>query len=321
MPAHRPFRFGTGIPSVPSREAWVTQARKAEELGYATIGAGGHPGLGQYISPLPAMMAIADATTTVRLGCLFANDFQNPVLLAMAAATLDFLSDGRLELGIGSGWHARDYAVCGIPFDPPRVRIDRLAEAVTLIKRLFNDGPVTFTGSHYQVEAADLLLKPTQQPHPPLFIGGGGRRILTLAAREADIVGLDPKATAAGAKDLATATAEAVDQQVAWVREAAGVRFPDLELHISVLAVVVTDDRRTAAEQVEATIAGLPPSLVANPLSADQILEWPQALIGTVEQIVEDLQARRERYGISYIGIPGESMEAFSPVVARLHGT
>jgi probable F420-dependent oxidoreductase len=252
---------------------------------------------------------------------LFANDFQNPVQLAMAAATLDFLSDGRLELGIGSGWLAQDYAVCGIPFDPPGVRIDRLEEAVTLIKRLFDGGPVTFTGSHYQVEEADLLLKPAQQPHPPLFIGGGGRRVLTLAAREADIVGLDPKATAAGAKDLATATAEAVDQQVAWVREAAGVRFRDLELHINVLTVIVTDDRQRAAEDVAAMLTTLPPSLVVNPLGADQILAWPQALIGTVEQIAEDLLARRERYGISYIGIPGESMEAFSPVVAQLHGT
>jgi alkanesulfonate monooxygenase SsuD/methylene tetrahydromethanopterin reductase-like flavin-dependent oxidoreductase (luciferase family) len=143
MLTHRPFRFGTGMLPAPSRDAWVAQARKAEDLGYATIGAGGHPGLGAYFSPLPALMAIADATSEVRLSCLFANDFQNPVQLAMAAATLDFLSDGRLELGIGSGWLARDYAVCGIPFDPPRVRIDRLAGAVTLIKRLFDHGPVT----------------------------------------------------------------------------------------------------------------------------------------------------------------------------------
>ena len=293
----------------------------AEELGYATIGAGGHPGLGAYFSPLPALMAIADATSQVCLSCLFANDFQNPVLLAMAAATLDFLSDGRLELGIGSGWLAQDYAACGIPFDPPRVRIDRLAESVTLIKRLFDGGPVTFTGSHYQVEEANLVLKPAQQPHPPLFIGGGGRRVLTLAAREADIVGLDPKATAAGAKDLATSTAEAVDQQVAWVREAAGARFrrPGAPHQ----CVDGDRDRRSAAaaaEDVAAMLATLPPSLVVNPLGADQILAWPQALIGTVEQIVEDLQARRERYGISYIGIPGESMEAFSPIVAQLHG-
>src|SRR5215207_1717363 len=115
----------------------------------------------------------------------------------MAAATLDFLSEGRLEFGIGSGWLARDYAACGIPFDPPPVRVERLEEAVPLFKRLFREGPVTFAGSHYQVDGADLQPKPTQRPHPPIFIGGGGRRILTLAAREADIVGLDPKATAA----------------------------------------------------------------------------------------------------------------------------
>jgi alkanesulfonate monooxygenase SsuD/methylene tetrahydromethanopterin reductase-like flavin-dependent oxidoreductase (luciferase family) len=179
---------------------------------------------------------------------------------------------------------------------------------------------VSFAGSHYQVEEANLEPKPIQRPHPPIFIGGGGRRILTLAAREADIVGLDPKATAAGAKDLATSTPAAVELQVAWVREAAGARFPDLDLHVNVLAAVVTDDRRAAAEQVAEMLASLPPSLVVNPPNAGQILEWPQALIGTVDEIAEDLQARRERYGISYIGVPGDCVDAFSPVVARLAG-
>ena len=165
---------------------------------------------------------------------------------------------------------------------------------------------------------ADLQPKPIQQPNPPIFIGGGGRRILALAGREADIVGLDPKATATGAKDLATATAAAVDRQVAWVREAAGARFSDLELHVNVLAVMVTDHRRDGADQVAAMLASLPTSLVANPLTEDEILSWPQALIGTVEQIAEDIQARRERYGISYITISADALEAFAPVVARL---
>jgi probable F420-dependent oxidoreductase len=319
MATPKPFRFGAGAVPAQSRAELVDHARKVEDLGYATIGTGEHPGFG-HLSPLPAMVAVADATTQLRLSCLFANDLHNPVLLAMEAATLDFLSEGRLEFGLGSGWLARDYAACGVPFDPPAVRVARLEEAVPLIKRLFREGPVSFAGNHYQIEEADLQPKPTQQPGPPIFIGGGGRRVLSLAAREADIVGLDPKATAAGAKDLATAAAAAVDRQVAWVREAAGARFPDLELHVNALAVVVTDDRRAAAGQVAAMLADLAPALVANPLNAEQILEWPQALIGTVEQIAEDLQARRERYGISYVGVPGDCVEAFAPVVTRLAG-
>ena len=177
MLTHRPFRFGTGMLPAPSRDAWVAQARKAEELGTPPLASGGHPGLGAYFSPLPALMAIADATSQVRLSCLFANDFQNPVLLAMAAATLDFLSDGRLELGIGSGWLAQDYAVCGIPFDPPRVRIDRLAESVTLIKRLFRRRPGDLHG----------------QPLP-----GGGGQPPAQAGRNSPILPCSSAAAAAG---------------------------------------------------------------------------------------------------------------------------
>ena len=323
MAAHRPFRFGVGVGSAQSRAEWVATARKVEALGYSTLVMGEHLSFlsAGSLGPIAALMAAADATTTLRLGSgVFNNDFRHPCMLAQEAATIDLLSDGRLELGIGGGWLKADYDVSGVPFDPPAVRIERLEEAVTLIKRLFGDEPVTFAGRHYRVQDLNLFPKPMQRPHPPLFIGGGGKRVLTLAAREADIVGLDPKGTVAGTKDLATTGAQAVDQQVGWLRAAAGERFDSLELQILNFAVEVTDDRRRGAERAAAMIASIPSSIFSNAPSAEQILESPQFLVGTIAQIVDDLQERRERYGISYIRVCEEYVDTFSPVVAQLAG-
>ena len=321
MATYRSFRFGVSTIDAQSRHEWVTYARKVEDLGYSTLVMGEHPSLASGLTAAVGLMAAADATSTLRLAThVFANDFHHPVLLAQEAATLDLLSEGRLEFGIGSGWLGADYAALGLPFDPPPVRITRLEESVRLIKRLFEGAPVTFAGSFYQVNDVTLHPKAKQQPHPPIFIGGGGRRVLTLAARKADIVGIDPKGTALGAKDLATTSAAAVDQQINWVREAAGARWPDLELHMLVLAVKVTEDRRRGAEEVAAMLADWAPYLTNVPSSED-ILASPRYLVGSVNKIVEDLQDRRERYGISYITVFGEDVDAFSPVVARLAGT
>jgi len=299
----------------------VAHARNVEDLGYSTLWMGEHPGWGG-IPPTVGLMAAAAATTTLRLSSqVFSNDFHNPVLLAQDAAALDLLSDGRLEFGLGGGWLGSDYEACGVDFDPPAVRIQRLEEAVCLIKRLFTEEAVTFTGSYYRVNDLNLQPKPTQHPHPPMFIGGGGRRVLTLAGREADIVGLDPKGTVTGTKNLATTAAEAVEQQISWVREAAGARFPDLELQTLVWAVKVTEDRRQGAEDVAAMMASWPPTIISNPPNAEHILTSPQFLVGTVEQIVEDLQERRERYGISYLTVFGDYVDVLSPVVACLAGT
>jgi probable F420-dependent oxidoreductase len=199
--------------------------------------------------------------------------------------------------------------------------MQRLEEAVALIKRLFGDEPVTFTGRHYQVQDLNLYPKPRQRPHPPLFIGGGGRRSLTLAAREATIVGMDTKATAEGTKDYATTTAAAIEQRISWVREAAGTRFSELEIHVLAHAVIVTDDRQQSAAQFAAELANWPATMFSNTtLSTEQILASPRFLIGTIDQIVENLQERRKRYGISYITVFGEYVDTFSPVVARLAG-
>jgi probable F420-dependent oxidoreductase len=327
MAIQRPFRFGAIGEDARSGQAWAEMARKAEALGYATILAGEHPADGG-MTPLIALMAAANAKTTIRLGThVLANDFRNPVMLAQEAATLDLLSGGRFELGIGTGWHREDYTSMGVAFDPPGVRVGRLAEAVPLLKRLFQEDAVTFQGAYYQLNGARVSAKPAQQPGPPIMIGGGGKRILSLAAREADIVSIDPIGTPEGTKDLAKIPAPALEQQIGWVRAAAGARFDALELHNLVYMVAITDDRRHTAEQLAEFVAGLPPTFMINTRrSAEEILASARFLIGSVDQIVEDLLARRERYGISYISVldlPGlpSNIDALAPVVARLAGS
>jgi probable F420-dependent oxidoreductase len=322
---HKPFRFGA-IGDADSRERWVGLARKAEGLGYATLLLGDHPAMGG-LGPLTALMVAADATTRLRLGThVLANDFRHPVMLAQEVATLDLLSEGRFELGIGTGWWRTDYDSLGIVFEPPGVRVSRLEEAVPLIKRLFQSDLVTVSGTYYQVQGAQISPKPAQRPYPPIFIGGGGKRILSFAAREADIVSLDPIGTPAGTKDLAPISAEAMNQQIGWVREAAAARFDSLVLHTLVYVVIVTEDRRQAAEQVVQFLSSLPPTFMSNTgRSVAEVLASPRFLIGTVAQITEELLACRERYGLSYITVvdlPGmpSNIDALSPIVAQLAG-
>ncbi len=326
MTHHRPFRFGASCAAASSPDEWRETARKVEALGYSTLVLGDHPAFGG-LAPLSALQAAAAVTTTLRLGTLvLANDFHHPVMLAQEIASLDQFSGGRVELGLGTGWFRADYASVGIPFDPPGVRLSRLEEALPLIKKLFQEETVSHAGTFYQVQNARVDPKPIQHPHPPLLIGGGGRRILSLAAREADIVSLDPIATPTGTKDMATITAEAMAQQVGWVREAAGARFESLELQLLASKVVVTEDRRRGAEEVVAFLAGAPPMMFSNAArGVAEILASPRFLIGTVEQIIEDLLAWRERYHLSYLTVmdfPGmpSNIEALSPVVAQLAG-
>ena len=304
------------------REAWVENARKVEALGYSTLVTGDHLAFG-LLSPGPALMAAADATTTLRLGThVLANDFRNPVMLAHEIATLDLLSGGRVEFGIGAGWYHGDYEAAGIPFDAAGTRVQRLEEAVAVIKGLFGDEPVTFHGDHYQVQDLNLRPKPLQRPHPPIYIGGGGKRMLSLAGREATIAGLGNLSTRDGQMDYALSTAEGTAQKVAWIREAAGNRFEEIELHQLFNKVVVTDNRRRASEDVVRWLADFPPEIVINTArSAEEVLVAPYLLVGSVDQIVADLQERREHLGISYITVAEEYMDVFSPVVARLAGT
>ena len=314
MSKPRPFRFGVSVHGSKSRAEWIGIARQAEALGYSTLLMPDH--LGDQLSPIAALVAAADATTTLRVGSLvFDNDFRHPVMLAKEAATLDVLSGGRLELGLGAGWMKPEYERAGIPFERASVRIGRMEEAIRIVKGLFADGPVDFAGQYYTLTGFEGFPKPVQRPHPPLHIGGGGQRLLSVAAREADIVGFIPKARADGrGQDLTDATPEALEQKITWVREAAGERFADLELGILVAQVFTTEDREQAAQFIANTLAaGLN-------VSTDVILQAPYLLLGTVDQMCEDLLARRERYGISYISVFEQSLEALAPVVARLAG-
>ena len=310
---HHPFRFGLQASEARDRRGWIEVARRAEDLGYATLTVADH--LDDQLATTPALMAAADATTTLRLGALvWCVDYHHPVVLAKEAATLDLLSEGRLELGLGAGWQASDYDQAGIAMDRPGVRVDRLTEAVHIVKALLaQDAPVHLDGEHFRVAGMVGTPRPVQRPHPPLLVGGGGRRVLSLAAREADVVALniDLRSGRIDASAGPTATEDATDEKLAWIREAAGDRFEHLELQTRIHLAAVTDDRRGLAEAV-APALGLTP---------EQAMASPHALAGTVDEIVEQCLERRERWGISYIGISADAMDDMAPVVARLAGT
>ena len=310
----RPFRFGVLVHNPGTRSEWIAKARWIEDAGYSTLLLPDH--LADLPAPFPALAVAAEATDQLRLGTLVvANDFRHPVLLAKDVATLDLLSGGRVELGIGAGWQRREYDQAGIPFDPAPTRIARLDEALRLLKSLFADGLTTFRGAHYTVTDLDGAPKPVQRPHPPLLVGGSGERILSLAAREADIVGVIPRPRPDGsgeqAADWRTATEAATRQRLEWVHRAAGDRFAALELNVMVYAVVVTDDRRAAAQQLAGRFG----------LSEEEVIASPYFLVGSVGQMLDDLRRRREELGISYVTVPEFFMEAFAPVAERLGGT
>ena len=313
MHRHRPFRFGVAAYDAASREDWLTLARRAETLGYSTLAINDH--LGTQPAPIAAIAAAAQVTTTLRLGCgVFANDFRHPVIFAKEAASLDVLSDGRFELGLGAGWRRADYEPAGLTFDPPGVRVARLSEAVQILKAAFGDAPVDFAGAHYAVRGFSLQPKPVQRPHPPLLIGGAGKRVLSLAAREADIVSLTVKGTAEGGLAWESISPAATAQKVAWVREAAGERRDQLELHLMAIFVAVSD------APADAAAAMLRQWDITDQLGGDELLASPHTLIGSEDQIVETLLALRQRFGISYVSVFQEAMEAFAPIVARLSG-
>jgi probable F420-dependent oxidoreductase len=307
----RPFRFGVQIASASSPGAWAELARRAEELGYSSVFMPDH--FGDQLGPVPALMAAADATTELQVGALvFDNDYKHPVVLAKELATIDVLSGGRLIAGLGAGWMQSDYDQSGIPMDPPGVRVTRMEEGIAVLKGCFGEGPFSFEGEHYTITHYDSLPKPQQRPLP-LLIGGGAKRVLSIAAREADIVGINPSihsghVDAAAAQDGAAAQ---TDKKVAWVREAAGDRYADLELNLLQFAGIVTDDRKGTAEMM-APLFGLPP---------EEVETYPHACIGSVEEICESLEMRRERWDTSFFVFQGDTMEPLAPVVAKLRGT
>lgn len=307
----RPFRFGVQASRVAGAEEWVATAREAEALGYDVLTVADH--LTDQLAPVPALAAAAAATSRLRLGTLvFCNDFRHPAVLAKEVATLDLLSGGRVEVGLGAGWLRSEYEESGIPYEAPGVRVDRLGEAVAVLKGLWGEAPVHFEGTHYTIRGLRGLPRPLQRPHPPLHIGGGGRRVLSLAAREADIVGVHYN-LAEG--DFTRVTMRSVHPdptalKFGWVREAAGDRFDELELACMIFEVEVTGRSGEAAERIARHFG----------LSVEEVLRAPNFLIGTVDEIVDLVEGRRERYGLSYLTVTAGSMRAFAPVVERLAG-
>ncbi|MFW2383687.1 MAG: LLM class F420-dependent oxidoreductase [Acidimicrobiales bacterium] len=307
----KPFRFGIQAKTAETRSEWIEQVKKVEDLGYSSLSLPDH--FDGQLAPTPALMAAADATTTLRVGALvWCNDYRHPVTFASEMATLDILSEGRLELGLGAGWMRSDYDAAGIDYDRPGVRIDRLIESIEIIKGLFSEGAFTYTGEHYGVTDLDLQPKPVQDP-VPILVGGGGPRMLRLAGRHADIVGVNPnlKSGAIDETTVADATAERYAEKISWVKDGAGDRFDDIELQIRIFMTMITDDRDGTAE-------ALGPGLG---MDKDQALASPLAVVGTVEQIAETLIERRETFGFSYVTLGAENIESFAPVVARLAGT
>lgn len=308
----QPFRFAIQLEAAATGAAWRDLARRIESLGYSTLYVPDH--LGAQWGPIVAITAAAEATTTLKVGALvFDNDYRHPVVLAKEMATLDLLSEGRLEVGLGAGWMKADYDQSGIPYDEPGVRVDRFQEGVRIIDALWTHGTCTFSGAHYQVHGAEGLPRPFRSPRPTLLLGGGGRRVLSFAARHADIVGVNANLRAGyvGPEVAATVTAERFAQRVGWVREAAGDRFAGLELQILTFVTAITDDREALAE-------AMAPAFGLDPAAA---LEVPMVVAGTVDQVCETLRERRERYGFSYYVLHEGDIGPFAPVVERLAGT
>jgi probable F420-dependent oxidoreductase len=315
MEGARPFRFAVQAVHATSAGEWRDLARHVEDLGYSTLFVADHyldrGPAAQDVGPIAAMATAAAVTTTLRIGCrVFCVDYHQPAALAKEVATLDLLSDGRLELGIGAGWSEQEYGMMGIPFDPAARRVDRLEEVVAFLKAYFSGEKLDVHGEHVNVAGYRGLPRPVQQPHPPFMIGGSRKRVLSLAGREADIVsfanvGFEP------VNDAGLTPQQEAERRCGYARDAAGDRWPQLDVESSPYFAAITDDpspRLSAlAERFDTT--------------TDALLDHPNVLMGTADVLVERLQARRERYGVNYVSFQQAQADEFAPIVARLTGT
>jgi len=316
----RPFRFGVHSSDAATGDAWAAAARRYEALGFSTLMLRDH--FDQQLAPIVAMTAAACATETLRVGCLvFANDYRHPLVLAKELLTLDRLSGGRVEVGLGAGWMGSDYEQAGMPFDAPRDRVSRLEEAVHVMKAFFAGGAVDVAGDHYRITGHEMYPGATQEPRPPILLVAGGPRMTRFAAAEADIVAINPatKSNEAWAEqNLADASAEAVDTKIAAIRRAAGDRYDEIELQIVAPFIIATDDRDGTAAAIAASLPSDDPAVEIN---AATVLSSPYVLIGTEDQICAALVDRRERWDLSYYVFNDDSIDAAAPIVARLTGT
>jgi probable F420-dependent oxidoreductase len=319
-----PFRFGLQAYAPESGKQWRELARKAESIGFSSfhladhiIGPGpalaatGHPV--QTVAAIPAMAVAAEATSTIKVGCrVLCVDYRNPVMLAKEVATLDFFSEGRLELGLGAGWLQGEYEAVGIPFDRAGVRLDRFEEVIGLLRASFAEGELNIDTTHVHAVGFEAVPKPFTKSGPPIMIGGGAQRILAIAGREADIVSLNFNNSSGklGAEGIGSSTAEHTDQKIQWIRNGAGDRFDQIEIEIAAYFTVVTPDGAGTRAKM-APMFGMTPEVFA---------EHPNVLIGSVDEICDRIVERRERFGISYTSFGASVMDSVIPVVERLSG-
>ncbi len=311
----KPFRFGLQVRGPIEGHSWTDTARMVEDLGYSSLVVPDH--FHDQLAPIAALSAAAAVTTTLKVGALvFGNDYRHPIILAKEMATLDVLSEGRLEFGIGAGWMRTDYEQTGMDYDAPGERIERMQESLDVIRRCWAEGAADYDGTHYHLSGYDGQPLPHAPGGPPIIIGGGGPRMLGVAARNADIVGITANLRSGeiGSDAIADSMPEAYDAKVARVKEAAGDRFDQIELNSLTMQTSITDDR-DGQLALFAELFGMPTEVVA---------QSPALLVGNVDQICETLQERRERWGFSYVVIQqggGEAGVEFAKVVERLTGT
>jgi probable F420-dependent oxidoreductase len=320
----KPFRFAIQGANATSGTEWKDLARRTEQLGYSTLHLADHylgPGSiadahkqsTQSLAAIPAMATAAAVTETLRVGCrVFCVDYHLPAVLAKSVATLDLMTDGRVEVGLGAGWTEIEYEGMGVPFDSAGTRIRRLAEYTALIKAYFSGEEIDIDGEDVHVHGYRGTPAPVQQPRPPIMIGGGAQKVLTLAGAEADIVSLNfnNRAGVVGPDGVGASVASETDRKVGWVRDGAGDRFDSIELEIGAYFTAVTDDPMQSATMLGGLFG----------LSPEVMIDHPHALIGSIGEICERLEQRRERYGISYITVPDRHVDAFAPVVEALAG-
>ena len=314
----KPFRFSVQASSATSGAAWRDLAHKVEDLGYATLFLPDHyvdaaSNGGQGLAAIPAMAVAAAVTSTLRVGArVLCVDYHHPAVLAKEIATLDLLSDGRVEVGLGAGWVASEYEAMGLAMDDAPTRNARLAETVSFLDAFFGGETLASTGAYVTASGYKGQPAPVQQPRPPLIIGGGARKVLTYAGQVADIVSFNfnNRAGVVGPDGVRSSSAMAMDDKIGWVRAGAGARFDQIELEVGAYFTVVTDDPGPVAEKMGAMFG----------LSGAEMAEHPNALIGSVDEICDLLESRRERYGFSYVSVSDRNADAFAPVVARLAG-
>jgi probable F420-dependent oxidoreductase len=303
-----PFRFGVSARRAEGGPEWREKARRAEALGYSVFLVPDH--LADILPPWVALTVAAEAAPTMRVGTfVLNNDLRHPALVAREAAALDLLTDGRVEVGLGAGHMEAEYEQIGLRFDPNAVRVERLGEAVGIVKRLLAGEEVTFSGDHYTLRNHSVSPRPAQRPRPPLLLGGNSRSLLELAGREADIVSFLGFSHRRGGRafDMGAFGADGTDERIRVMREAAGGRFGDLELNAVVQRVIVTDNPKSAAAEFAKDAE----------LSVDEVLDSPYLLFGSVDSIADGLRARHERHGFTYWVVPESVMDVFAPVIAR----